>query len=96
VFGGGEGLGQHASTGHLDRLLLEVSDDGVFRERDASLVCVLTPGDDLEQRRLACAVWPDQSHSVAHAHAQNGVREEHASAKCLGDIVDREDHSRSV
>ena len=54
----GERLFQGRAACHLDGFLLEVADHRAAREVDASLIGVLSTGDDVEQRRLAGAVGP--------------------------------------
>ncbi len=69
VLGGGERLFQDTTAGHLDGFLLEVADHGIARGRDRSGVCILTPGDDVEQRGLPGAVGADQRDAVTGADA---------------------------
>ena len=72
--GAGQYLGQHAATAALRHLLAQVADHDVAGAGDRPGVGLLVAGDELEQRRLAGAVGPDDRDRDARARSSGRRR----------------------
>jgi hypothetical protein len=59
-------------------------------ERDLALVGAVEPRDQVEQRRLAGAVGPDQADDLSFGHVQRDVVDRHDAAERLRHVLDRE------
>ena len=73
------------------RLLLEHPDGGFGVEDRVAVVGVLEPGHDLQQRRLARAVGPDDADLGAVQERQSDVVEHHLVAVCFAHVAQGED-----
>ena len=72
------------------RLLRDIADPRARRGLDASLVGLIDPGDDLEQRRLARAVTADQADMRLRRQRRRGLVENKLAPKAQRDAVERE------
>jgi hypothetical protein len=69
-------------------VLRQPADPHTVRARDGAVVDLLLAGDDLEQRRLARAVRPDQADAVVVAEPQRYRVEDHAIPEEQRDFVE--------
>ena len=78
----GEREDAHAFLGgRFGRGLRKVSDDLSAPQGDGAAIRVLFAGDDLEQSRLACAVDPEQRHTLVVLDAQRDGLEDIACSE---------------
>ena len=87
------GRGQHGLVRGgfaAGRLLRDIADPRARRGLDASLVGLVDPGDDLEQRRLARAVTADQADMRLRRQRRRGLVENKLAPKAQRDAVERE------
>ena len=78
---------QHGLVGREVRLLRQVADGGAGLHPALALVGLDHAGGDLEQRRLARAVAPDQRHALALGHGEFGVLENGTAAEGEADAA---------
>jgi hypothetical protein len=69
----------------LDGVLGAVKRERLSVEEQLTLVCGVQPGDDLDQRRLACAVVSEQGKHLARADFEADVFERLNVAERLAD-----------
>ena len=62
--------------------------DGLAGEADVAAVGPVEAGDDVEERRLAGAVRPDDPHDLAGGHVEGDRLVGHQAAEALGDGAD--------
>ena len=83
-----DGLLQHRSAAHLGRVLTEVTDGQLARDRDLPLVGGLLAQDQPEEGRLAGPVGPDEADPLARIELERGLQEQGLAAEVLGDSVE--------
>ena len=81
------------SVGDNRRILVEQDDARSGSDRAATLVDLGPAGEDLEQRRLACTVAPDQRQPVALADREVEAAQQPAGALDEADVFECEDGS---
>jgi hypothetical protein len=88
--GPGDDLVEDAPTSCLGDFLAQVADDHVLAPRDRSGVRLLLASDDLEQRRLAGAVRPDDGDAPPGGDLQADAVEQVLRAVALGEVGERD------
>ena len=84
--GAGDDLVEDAPPARLGDLLAQVADDHVLAPRDRAAVRLLLAGDDLEQRRLAGAVRPDDGDAPSGGDLQADAVEQVLRTVALGEV----------
>jgi glyoxylase-like metal-dependent hydrolase (beta-lactamase superfamily II) len=56
--------------------------------QDTTRVRLVQSGDDVERRRLACAVWSDQAEDLTLGHLEGDVVEGNDAPESAGDVLD--------
>jgi hypothetical protein len=85
----GNRLVQDRAARHLLDVLPEVADGQLLRHRDFALVWRFFADDHPEQRGLARAVRPDETHLFAWIELERRLDEEHLPAVLLADSRER-------
>ena len=83
-----DGLLQHRAAAHLGRVLTEVTDGQLARDRDLPLVGGLLAQDQPEEGRLPGPVGPDEADPLARIELERGLQEQGLAAEVLGDSVE--------
>ena len=84
---------EHGCVGGKIRLLRQVADGGAGLHPALALVGLDHAGGDLEKRRLARAVAPDERHALALGNSEFGVFENGAAAEGQADAAEMKENS---
>ena len=73
---------------HLDRFLFKVAGLRVLRDDHAPFVRLILARDDVEQRGLACPIWPNERKTIEFFQAQRDPRKQFPGAKRFRDLFE--------
>src|SRR5262249_2341865 len=86
---------KNRAAGHFLNILTEISDRELLRHRHGAVVGRLFTSDHAEKRRLAGAIWTDQSDLFTRVELERRVDKKNLTAILFADVGQRNHESSS-